>query len=153
MGDPFRLAMGEVLQGDLKLDVPTLVLVFQVNCPGCLAAALPQAEAIHRERDRLGLQVLALSTAFEDFDLNTVANTRALLEEGRLVGASRAALGRDDYPGELTLPVALDAGMAHGVGETFASNGLLGTPSWILLDSDGRARSRQFGHLHLRPAS
>lgn len=144
-----QLAVGEIVQGDFTLDSTTLVLVFQVNCPGCFSYALPLAEAIHQESSRLGLSVKALSTAFEDFDLNTRENTRSLVERGTLVGATRRALGRDSYGGTISFPVGVDAGIERGVGETFAAYRLLGTPSWLVLERDGRLLRSEFGQLSL----
>jgi len=145
--DIFHLAVGELLQGELRTNARTLLLVFQVNCPGCFSYALPLAEAIHRDEDRLGLSVLALSTAFEDFELNTLENTHALVDRGDLVGETQRTLGMRKYPGTISFPVATDLGMEHGVGETFTANRLMGTPSWIVLEPDRRVLSRHFGEL------
>lgn len=127
MVDRLHLALGEVIQGDMRLDSRTLLLVFQVNCPGCFTYALPLAEAIHQDSNRLGLSVMGLSTAFEDFHLNTVEHTRALVEEGTLVGETKKVLGTEAYGGTISFPIAVDAGMEQGVGETFAANHLMGT--------------------------
>ncbi len=147
--ETFHLELGEVLQGEASLRTRTLVLVFQVNCPGCFLHALPTAEAIHQERDRLGLSVLAVSTAFEDFSLNTVENTRALVESGTLVGETKRHLGMSRYSGSLSFSIATDAGMETGVGRTFAANALMGTPSWIVIEPDGSILDHQFGALRM----
>lgn len=149
MSDLFHLAVGEVVQGAFALGERTLLLVFQVNCPGCFTYALPLAETIHQDRDRLGLTVLGLSTAFEDFELNTVQHTEQLVHQGTLVGETRRVLERDQYENPLSFPVATDAGIQAGVGETFETNRLRGTPSWILLEADGRILSHAFGELPL----
>ena len=150
MFDQFHLAVGEVLQGDMALDSRTLLLVFQVNCPGCFTYALPLAEAIHQDSNRLGLRVKALSTAFEDFELNTPDHTRLLVEKGTLVGETRKSLGTDTYDGTISFPVGFDAQMDNRVGETFAANYLRGTPSWIVLEPDGKVLASYFGQLPLR---
>lgn len=146
----FDLALGEALQGKFELGPRNLILVFQVNCPGCFLHALPTAESIHRERDRNGLTVLGLSTAFEDFELNTIANTRALLERAELVGETRrrfADHGIRTYSEAISFPIACDEGMDRGAGATFARNQLLGTPSWILCDANLRVEGHLFGRL------
>jgi hypothetical protein len=135
----------------MTLTSRTLLLVFQVNCPGCFTYALPLAEAIHRDSNRLGLSVKALSTAFEDFDLNTAEHTRSLVEKGILVGESKHALGTEKYGGTISFPVGVDAGIAHGMGETFATNRLRGTPSWLVLEPDGTLLASYFGQLPLGP--
>ena len=43
--------------------------------------------------------------------------------------------------------------MEHGVGETFAANGLMGTPSWIVLEPGGRVLAHHFGRLPVRETS
>lgn len=94
----FDLKYSEVLQGDFGLEDLNLILVFQVNCPGCFAYAFPVAIRAYQEYREKGLNVLALSTAFEDFDLNTVGNTLRLLESGYIVGETRKVLERSGYP-------------------------------------------------------
>jgi hypothetical protein len=107
----FDLKFSEVLQGDFGLEELNLILVFQVNCPGCFAYALPLAIRIHQEFREKGLNVLALSTAFEDFDLNTVGNTLRLLDNGHIVGETRKVLERAGYstfPLKIPFDVAFD---------------------------------------------
>lgn len=149
MKPKFHLAVGAMAQGEIPSGSRLLVLVFQVNCPGCFQYALPTAEAIYSQGDRLGLSVLGLSTAFEDFELNTIGNTRALVESGQVVGATRRVLGSPRYTHSLSFPIATDAGMENGVGETFARNALPGTPTWILLDEQRRLRGQWFGRLRI----
>ncbi|MBS3964549.1 MAG: redoxin domain-containing protein [Methylomonas sp.] len=91
-----------------------LVEVFQVNCPGCFLYALPQAIELDRRYRDQGLTVIGLATAFEDFDLNTLANLCLLAEHGQVVGASLQALqaqgvlqqGR--WPHRIPFPLAMD---------------------------------------------
>lgn len=91
-----------------------LVAVFQVNCPGCFLYCLPRVEGLYRRYREQGLTVLGLATAFEDFDKNTVANLRLLLEEGRVIGETEKLLSqyglleRGTWPYRLSFPVAMD---------------------------------------------
>ncbi len=91
-----------------------LVEVFQLNCPGCFLYALPQAIALHQSYAKLGLTVLGLATAFEDFDKNTLENLIALTTSGRLVGETFRALEarslteQDCWLNRLPFPVAMD---------------------------------------------
>ena len=53
-----------------------------------------------------------MSTAFEDFELNTATNTLLLLEEGKPVDETAKMLsnyGFDHYPEAIDLPVVMDA--------------------------------------------
>ena len=93
------------LQGrpeDHELQVGCLI---QVNCPGCHQHALPVANLLFDTPER-NYGVYIVSTAFEDFDLNTLENTRALLQ-GRLVGVPRDRLGAV-APSVPRLPLAYD---------------------------------------------
>ena len=105
------LKTDSILQGDFEIKDLNLLLVFQVNCPGCFIYALPQAVQLDQKYGSQGLNVLALSTAFEDFELNTVENTQLLVQKSELVGETRKywqAQGVDSYPFSLQFPVAFD---------------------------------------------
>lgn len=103
------LQLGETLQGDCALKELNLMLVFQVNCPGCLSKALPDLNVIASEYPQIN--AFALSTAFEDFGLNNLHNTRLLLEQGDLTLASQRyfeRLGYKKLPYKISAPVAMD---------------------------------------------
>lgn len=106
------LEIGEVLQGDFRLRSLNLLFVFQVNCPGCFLYGFPVVNNIHRKYGGEDFAVLGLSTAFEDFEFNTAANARLLLEEKKTVGATSAALGHAGaesvYAQPIKFPVAVD---------------------------------------------
>ena len=91
------LAVAEWFQGqpvnfDALRGQVVLLEVFQVNCPGCFLYSLPQAIALHHRYADQGLTVLGVATAFEDFDKNTTANLRRLLETGELIGETLKTL-------------------------------------------------------------
>ena len=69
-----------------------LVEVFQVNCPGCFLYGIPSAIELYQKHSKNDLIVLGLATAFEDYDKNTIANLRLLLEEGKVIGETKSAL-------------------------------------------------------------
>ncbi len=104
-----QLSMGSVLQGRAEIRALNLMLVFQVNCPGCLSQALPQLDALQKRFPELNC--FGLSTAFEDFALNTLENTQKLLHEGRLPLASAryfSRLGHAVLPYSINVPVLMD---------------------------------------------
>lgn len=107
-------AQGEASNFDRCLGRVVLVEVFQVNCPGCFLSSLPQAIELHERYAEQGLTVLGLATAFEDFDKNTLANLRLLLETGEVVGETRHALAQygqlqnGRWPYRIPFPVAMD---------------------------------------------
>ncbi len=73
----FHLQYSEVLRGEFVLASRNLLEGFQVYCPGCFIFALPFAAEVHEQLERSGAldsraKVLALSTAFENFDKNTL---------------------------------------------------------------------------------
>ena len=105
-GEPCDL---EQLRGQV-----VLIEVFQVNCPGCFLYSLPQAIALHQNYYDQGLAVLGLATAFEDFDKNTLANLRLLLETGEVIGETMRMLNEygqlksGRWPLRIPFPVAMD---------------------------------------------
>ncbi len=101
----------EKLKEDVVIKPLNLMLVFQVNCPGCFSHALPLFNELATEEEFSDVSFFALSTAFEDFELNTAENTLALLEHGTLVGETKkymAKQGADVLPYHFSFPVAMD---------------------------------------------
>ena len=85
---------------------------------------------------------MGLSTAFEDFELNTAANTQKLLDKGEMIGVTQQYFQKSGtlrYATPLEFPVAFDR-------ETFVLNRLQGTPSWVLFDADYSVLGGWFGH-------
>src|SRR5438045_74865 len=95
--DKFHLKTSEILQGDFQLSALNLLLVFQMNCPGCFASAFPVALQLHKDFSSKGLKLLGLSTAFEDFEFNTLGNTIKWLENGELVGETKKVFAKAGY--------------------------------------------------------
>ncbi|MGZ5076104.1 MAG: TlpA family protein disulfide reductase [Methylobacter sp.] len=91
-----------------------LVEVFQVNCPGCFLYALPQAVDLHQKYSELGLTVLGVATAFEDFDKNTLENLTRLAERGEVIGETfrvlhqQGQLNAGRLPYRIPFPLAMD---------------------------------------------
>ncbi len=92
-----------------------LVEVFQVNCPGCFLYGIPEAIRIYNKYKDDGLRVLGLSTAFEDFDKNTLANLILLVKEGIVIGETLKALreqrlltSSNRLPYKIPFPIAMD---------------------------------------------
>ncbi|MEM7548440.1 MAG: hypothetical protein AAF363_02115 [Bacteroidota bacterium] len=98
------------LQGSFSLKKLNFLFVFQVNCPGCFFYGFPVVNQLfHRYKNEISF--LGLSTAFEDFTLNTEDHTKLLLEQKEVVGETKKALlqqGMSTYPQELDFPIAMD---------------------------------------------
>lgn len=137
----FNLSTEQVLQGDFTIRSINLMLIFQVNCPGCFIYALPLAAKLYEKYCDL-INILGLSTAFEDFDLNTADNTRKLLQSGEMVGVTQHYFQQkqiEQYPVPLEFAIAFDR-------NTFHINSLPGTPSWVVFDHDYNVLASWFGH-------
>jgi len=108
--EELNLKFDRELQGRFELKKLNLLLTFQVNCPGCFFYALPVVQKLFNEyQSEIGF--LGLSTAFEDFELNTINNTIDLLKSGKLVGETKKALlqqGMEKLPFPINFPVAMD---------------------------------------------
>ncbi len=99
----------EIINGQFEPKALNLLFVFQVNCPGCFVHGIPIVnQLVDTFRDRL--PILGLSTAFEDFELNTLENTKAFVQRKKVVGETARYFGR--YPEanvpEVHFPVAFD---------------------------------------------
>lgn len=107
----FHLKTSAIIKGDFKIKEMNLLLVFQVNCPGCFAHAFPLANEIYNSFHKKGLNVLGLATAFEDFEFNSQENTRLLIEKGALVGETKKFFENNNInklPYLINFPVAFD---------------------------------------------
>lgn len=102
---------------------------FQVLCPGCVAAAIPQVQRIERTFAGTDLQVIGLHTVFEHHAAMPPLTLKAFLREYRLT----SPVGVDAADGTSAIPVTM---------RRFAWRG---TPSSVLIGRDGRILHRTFG--------
>ena len=106
-----KLKTSSLVQGDFEINDLNLLLVFQVNCPGCFVHALPLANEIKHSYEEKELNVLGLATAFEDFEYNTEENVKLLIDQGKLVGETKRVLhenGFENLPYPVDFPIAVD---------------------------------------------
>lgn len=107
----FKLQTDKILQGEFTLNDVNVVLVFQVNCPGCFSYALPLFNKLYHHFNEKNISFLGLSTAFENFDKNTIKHTENLIETGALIGETKAFMKRqhiEKLPFSLDFPIAMD---------------------------------------------
>jgi hypothetical protein len=102
---------------------------FQVLCPGCVAAAIPQVQRIERAFAGTDLQVVGLHTVFEHHAAMSPLTLKAFLHEYRVT----SPVGVDAADGTSDIPVTM---------RRFA---LRGTPSSVLIGRDGTILQRKFG--------
>lgn len=102
---------------------------FQLLCPGCVAAAIPQVQRIERTFAGTGLQVVGLHSVFEHHAAMSPLTLNAFLHEYRLT----SPVGVDAADGTSAIPVTM---------RRFAWRG---TPSSVLIGRDGRIIHRTFG--------
>jgi peroxiredoxin len=101
---------------------------FQMLCPGCVAHGLPQAQRIYETFSSDDVTVLGLHTVFEHHAAMTPVSIKAFA-----------------YEYKLRFPIGIDEPSAGGMPKTMQAYGMRGTPSLILIDSEGRLRSHYFG--------
>lgn len=106
----FQLKYSEVIQGSFEPTALNLVMVFQVNCPGCFIHGFPLLKELQIHYDNK-LSCFALATAFEDFHLNTAENAKLMANTCELVGetlkAQKAGMLKWDST-NLSVPVLID---------------------------------------------
>jgi len=105
-----KLEHSSLLQGEFSLGKRNLLFTFQVNCPGCFFYGFPSVIDLHKKYSGQ-INVLGLSTAFEDFEFNNVENTELLLNEKKVVGETKKVF--EAHPDEWQLsdidfPIAMD---------------------------------------------
>jgi peroxiredoxin len=103
---------------------------FQMLCPGCVAAAIPQARKLHEISKSIDdLVVLGIHTVFEHHAAMTPVSLEAFLHEYKI-----------------TFPVAVDRPSTDGpIPQTMAAYGFRGTPSTVIIDREGRIARHSFG--------
>lgn len=124
-------APGPVTLASLRGKV-VAVYAFQMLCPGCVAHAIPQAQAMVQHFGLDGVAVLGLHTVFEHHEAMNERALAAFVHEYRI-----------DFPVGVDRP-----GERGPVPSTMARYGMRGTPTLLLFDRAGRLRHRLFGHVH-----
>lgn len=115
-----NLKISQWVQGlDTNLDKQgdniILVDVFQVNCPGCFMYGIPESIEIYNKYKTEGVSVLGVSTAFEDFDKNTISNLELLVKTGEVIGETKKMLSQygkldgNKLAYKIPYPVAMDS--------------------------------------------
>lgn len=107
----FHLHTERLLQGKFELKEINLAFIFQVNCPGCFMYGIPMVNTMY-EKFFKDVGFIGISTAFEDFELNTKETTELLLKDQFIVGETRKYyfenFGTYKYDHKLQFPVAFD---------------------------------------------
>jgi hypothetical protein len=103
---------------------------FQMLCPGCLSHGLPQAQRVHRLFPADQVSVIGLHTVFEHH---------------AVMGPDALEVFVEEYG--WSFPIGVDAPADDGgpVPRTMRSLELRGTPSFVLIDREGRIRLQHFG--------
>lgn len=110
-----KLHHDQFLQGNFQLQKLNVLLVFQVNCPGCFLYAMPVFNELYQKFSDASVSFLGLSTAFEDFNKNTLENTTELLHSGTLIGETQKAFAANNLerlPFKIGFPIAMDSANA-----------------------------------------
>ncbi len=105
-----------------------VLLAFQMQCPGSLRHALPQAQRIARAFNDDQVAVVGLHTVFEDHEDMTPALLEAFLRSERI-----------------DIPVAVDQPNGSELPHTMDAYGMQGTPTLLLFDRQGRLRRHYLG--------
>lgn len=126
------LRYSEMICGKFSPGPLNLMMIFQVNCPGCFIHAFPLMRALH-EHYHERISCFALSTAFEDFNLNTTENTRLLISSNQFTGETRKAHDAKQFQWtDIPFPVLMDeiipqSGLLH---PEFIENIISQRPEW-----------------------
>ena len=106
-----------------------MACVFQMLCPGCVGAGLPQAKKIAATFPADEVAVIGIHTVFEHHEAMTPVSLAAFIHEYRL-----------------GFPIAVDRpGEGGPIPHTMAAYGMRGTPSLVLIDRAGNIRHHGFG--------
>jgi hypothetical protein len=84
---------GESSNISLQKGKVIIVSVFQVNCPGCFSAGIPEILDALKKFNKEPVVFWGLATAFEDFQLNNLENLKKLINYGEVIGETLYTLG------------------------------------------------------------
>ena len=110
-----KLEYYPLIKGRFSLKKLNFLFVFQVNCPGCFSYGIPLVNSLYEALNN-DISFLGLSTAFEDFELNTEENTGKLIAIGEMIGETQkifSTQGITQYPHEIKFPIAMDRFADH----------------------------------------
>ena len=99
-----------LLSGTFEVSPLNFLFVFQVNCPGCFLYGIPMVNQLYMEFGK-EISFLGMSTAFEDYEYNTLQHTQALISKGEIIGETKKALkqhGLERYPYPIDFPIVMD---------------------------------------------
>ncbi len=104
---------------------------FQMLCPSCVSHGLPQASRVHATFSAEQVAVVGLHAVFEHHAAMTPVALEAFLHEYRIA-----------------FPVGVDRPGTRGpIPQTMEAYAMRGTPTLVLIDSDGRLREQYFGQV------
>lgn len=105
---------------------------FQMLCPGCVSALIPQLRQAHGLFKNAGVTVLGLHTVFEHHAAMEAVSLKAFLHENRI-----------------SFPVAIDQPQMPKtpIPKTMERYAMEGTPTLLLIDRAGQLRRQSFGHI------
>ncbi len=109
----------------------TMLVAFQMLCPGCVAVGLPQAQRVRQAFSPEDVAVIGLHTVFEH----------------HAAQGSQAALAAFLHEYRIGFPVGIDTATADGIPETMRRYGMRGTPTTLLFARDGSLALHRFGHV------
>jgi len=172
-----KLEIAKWIQGneiDIENEKGNIIFLefFQVNCPGCFLYGLPETIKLYEKFKNEKIKFIGISTAFEDFDKNTIENTELLIKERKIIGEPYKVLKmynlldkEKKYPYKIEFSIAFDllvkpeeiskfnisleniAYFLHSeyVPLTFVKYELMGTPSTVIIDKNGIIKYINFG--------
>jgi thiol-disulfide isomerase/thioredoxin len=104
---------------------------FQMLCPGCVQHSLPQAQRLAKLFRSEEVLVIGVHTVFEHHEIQgTSVALAAFLHENRI-----------------EFPVAIDKQTGGRLPSTMVRYAMRGTPTTVLIDSEGQRRFQHFGGL------
>ena len=107
-----------------------VLVAFQMLCPGCVSRTIPLAQRLDQTFDRKEFAVVGLHTVFEHHEVMTPQALEVFISEYRV-----------------EFPVGVDTPDPNGgaIPLSMHSYGMQGTPTLVMIDSQGYRRAQHFG--------